>query len=109
MRAMDKQSEQHELAAKDFLRVFERRKVEIPYRGETIAYVAHFGMSFGGNVSAPPGLAGVADHAVELAADVVRSSSACRGINSSSHRSLSKFSGRTKQRNILRRSKWRVW
>jgi hypothetical protein len=109
MRAMDKQPGLHALAAKDFLRVFEPRVVESPYRGETIAYATHFGVSFGGNVSALSDLAGVVDYAVELAADVVWSSSAGRGINSSSHRSVSKFSGRTKQRNILRRSKWRVW
>jgi hypothetical protein len=45
--------------------------VESPYRGETIAYATHFGVSFGGNVSALSDLAGVVDYAVELAADVV--------------------------------------
>jgi len=39
--AMDRQLEQYELAAKDFPVHFERRMIEIPYRGETIAVPIH--------------------------------------------------------------------
>jgi esterase FrsA len=39
--AMDRQLEQYELAAKDFPVHFERRMIEIPYRGETITVPIH--------------------------------------------------------------------